>query len=146
MPLARLIGMTNDNRSWFWVAAIVIGHLIISMAHGAAHAGAHVPMSSAANLFVFIVILAGPLAGFAVMFAAPRVGSLMIAVALGGSLVFGLVNHFIFVSPDHVTRVASEWRLLFGGTAVLLGVTEALGAALAIRLAYSPAYSSRKLA
>jgi hypothetical protein len=140
------MGMTNDNRPWFWLAAIVIGHLITSMAHGAAHAGAHVPLSTAANVFVVVVILAGPLAGLAAMFAAPRVGSLMIAVALAGSLVFGLVNHFVFISPDHVTRVASEWRLLFGSTAVLLGITEALGAALAIRLAFNSVYSARKLA
>jgi hypothetical protein len=43
------------------------------------------------------------------------------------------VNHFVFDSPDHVAHVVSEWRALFGWTAVLLAVTEALGASLAIR-------------
>ena len=44
-----------------WLTAAVLSHLVISFVHGAAHAGAHVPLSPAANLFVFIVILAGPI-------------------------------------------------------------------------------------
>ena len=48
------------------MAAAVLVHLVISMVLGAAHNGAHIPMSPAANLFVFVVILAGPLVGLAV--------------------------------------------------------------------------------
>ena len=39
---------------------------------------------------------------------------------MAGSLVFGLVNHFVFVSPDHVAHVDPQWRPLFATTAVLL--------------------------
>ena len=49
----------------------------------------------------------------------------------GRSLVFGVVNHFLLESPDHVAQVAAQWRVLFGTTAVLLAVTEALGSGLA---------------
>jgi hypothetical protein len=128
--------MRNSNSPWLWLAALVLGHLGISIAHGAAHAGAHVPMSAAGNAFVFVVILAGPLAGLALTFASMRLGSWVIALTMAGALVFGFVNHFLLVSPDHVAHVASEWRPLFGVTAALLAATEGLASALAIRVAY----------
>src|SRR6476659_3022310 len=62
----RLISMGGTlsprNR---WLTAAVLSHLAISLVHGAAHAGAEVPLSPAANLFVYIVILAGPIVGLA---------------------------------------------------------------------------------
>ena len=118
-----------------WLIAAVLSHLVISIVHGMAHTAAQVPLSRAANLFVFIVILAGPLAGLALTWPAERIGSWLIAITMAGSFVFGLVNHFVFDSPDHVAHVDRQWRTLFTTTAVLLALTEVLGTALAIRLA-----------
>jgi hypothetical protein len=118
-----------------WLTAAVLSHLVVSLVHGAAHTKAHVPLSSAANLFVFIVILAGPLVGLALTWRAERIGSWLVAITLAGSLAFGLVNHFVFDSPDHVAHVVPQWRPLFTTTAVLLALTEALGSGLALRLA-----------
>ena len=118
-----------------WLTAAVLAHLVVSIAHGSAHSGAQVPLSPAANLFVFVVILAGPLAGLALTWPAPRIGGWVIAITMAGSLVFGLVNHFVVASPDHVAHVAAEWRTLFTTTAVLLALTEALGSVLAIGFA-----------
>jgi len=126
---------TNAGPLWGWLAAAVFIHLIISIAHGAVHAGAHVPLSRAGSAFVFMVIFAGPLAGLALTWPAERTGSWVIALTMAGSLVFGLVNHFVFESPDHVAHVEAHWRALFATTAVLLALTEALGSGLAIRLA-----------
>jgi hypothetical protein len=92
-------------------------------------------LSLAANLFVYIVILAGPLIGLALTWPAERIGGWVIAVTMAGALVFGIVNHFMLSSPDHVAHVDPQWRPLFTATAVLLAVTEALGCGLAIRLA-----------
>jgi hypothetical protein len=117
-----------------WLTLVVFVHLIISVAHGMAHNGAHVPLSLAGNLFVFVVIVAGPLAGLALMWWAERVGSWIVVFAMAGALIFGFLNHFVFASPDHVARVATEWRPLFAATAVLLALTEALGFGLALRL------------
>jgi hypothetical protein len=125
----------NDNSAWRWMAAVVLTHLVVSMVHGIAHAQAQVPLSPAANTFVFIVILAGPLAGLALTWPAQQLGNWVVATTLAGSLVFGLANHFVLASPDHVAHVAAEWRPLFTATAILLAVTEALGAGLAIGLA-----------
>jgi hypothetical protein len=105
------------------------------MVHGIAHAQARVPLSPSANMFVFIVILPGPLVGLALTWPAPRLGSWVVATTLAASLVFGLVNHFVLASPDHVAHVEAEWRPLFTATAIVLAVTEALGSGLAIRAA-----------
>ena len=125
----------NTDSAWRWLAAAVVAHLVISIVHGWAHAQAQVPLSLAANLFVLIVILAGPVVGLALTWPAQRLGSWLVAIAMAGSLVFGLVNHFVFDSPDHVAHVDPQWRTLFTTTAVLLALTEVLGTALAIRLA-----------
>jgi hypothetical protein len=125
----------NGNSAWRWLAAVVLTHLAVSMVHGIAHAQAQVPLSPAANMFVFIVILAGPLVGLALTWPARRLGSWVVATTLAASLVFGLVNHFVLASPDHVAHVAAEWRPLFTATAMGLAVTEALGSGLAIRAA-----------
>ena len=125
----------NGNSTWRWMTAAVLAHLAVSIVHGAAHDGAHVPLSPAANLFVFIVILAGPLVGLGLTWWAERIGSWIVASTMAGSLVFGLVNHFVLDSADHVAHVAPDWRSLFTTTAVLLVVTEGLGSVLAVRVA-----------
>src|SRR5262245_48290428 len=145
----------NRSSAWKWLTGVVVAHLSVSFIHGAAHAQAHVPLSFAANLFVYFVILAGPLIGLGIALpglktrpasdlraqaglkAGPtrvRIGMWVIAVTMLGSLVFGLVNHFVLSSPDHVSHVDPEWRALFATTAVLLALTEALGFGLAIRV------------
>jgi hypothetical protein len=108
------------------LVSVVALHLAISFVHGAAHAGAAVPLSRAASLFVWVVTLAGPLAGLLVWRWIGRgAGAWLVAATLGASLVFGLINHFVLAGADHVAHVAEGWRVMFGTTAVLLAVTEA---------------------
>jgi hypothetical protein len=115
------------------MATVVLAHLVVSLVHGVAHAKANVPLSPAANIFVFAVILAGPLVGLGLMWPTPRLGISLIGWTMAGALVFGLINHFVFASADHVAHVDPATRPLFVTTAVLLVLTEALGAGLAIR-------------
>jgi hypothetical protein len=124
---------TNGTRRW--LTAAVLLHLVVSLAHGTAHANAHVPLSSAANLFVFSVILAGPVVGLALTWPSHRIGGWVIAITMAASLVFGVVNHFVLASPDHVAHVAPDWRRLFASTAVLLAISELLGTVVAVRFA-----------
>ena len=120
------------------LAAVVLAHLAVSIVHGRAHSGAQVPLPLAGALFVYIVILAGPLVGLGVWRWRPRLGGWIVAVCMSGALVFGLINHFIVDGPDHVAHVAAEWRLLFGVTAALLLVGEALGTAVGVWAATRP--------
>src|SRR5262245_2958294 len=121
--------MQTNPRVHPLLTSIVLGHLLVSLVHGAAHSGARIPMSLAANLFIWIVILAGPLVGLWVSRSRPPAGGWIVAATMAGSLIFGIVNHFVIASPDHVSHVATEWRPLFAVTATLLVVTEAAGVA-----------------
>ncbi len=125
------------------LTAVVLAHLAISVAHGRAHTGAQVPLTPAATLFVYIVILAGPLVGLAVSRRQPRTGAAIVALSMAGALVFGLVNHFIIDGSDHVAHVAAEWRSLFGVTAALLVVSEAAGVVVGIGMARSKGLTLR---
>ena len=126
----RQVRQVGRARDWA-LAAVVFVHLAISLVHGRAHAGAQVFLPLPGALFVYIVILAGPLVGLAVSRWRPRAGAWIVAFSLGGALIFGLVNHFIIAGPDHVAHVAAEWRTLFGATAALLVASESVGAATA---------------
>src|SRR4051812_21659474 len=115
-PRHHIAMNNNDNTrrsGWRWLTVVVLVHLAVSVVHGTAHSGAHVPLSRAANLFVFGVIVAGPLVGLAVATAAARIGSSVIAITMAGAFVFGCVNHFVLAGPDHVSQVAEQWRAMF---------------------------------
>jgi hypothetical protein len=114
---------------------VVLGHLAVALAHGAAHQGAAVSLSPAGNLFVLVVIIVGPLLGLAWSLKSPSAGAWLIAVTMAGALLFGLVNHFLVISPDHVAHVIGPWRFWFGATAVLLLIIEAVGTGVAVRSA-----------
>jgi len=115
------------------LAAVVLVHLVLSLLHGAAHAGASVALGPAGDMFVYLVILTGPIAGLFVALRQPRIGGWIVALTMSGSLVFGLVNHFIIKGTDHVSHVAAAWRSQFALTAALLLVVEAAGAAIGLR-------------
>ena len=117
------------------LATLVLLHLAISIVHGQAHTGAAIPLPLAATLFVYIVILAGPLVGLALTRWRPAAGAWIAAASFGGALVFGLVNHFVIAGPDHVDHVAAAWRGLFRTTALLLVASEAAGVVIGIRSA-----------
>ena len=115
------------------LAAVVLAHLGISMVHGWAHSGARVDLSPGAMVFVYAVILAGPLAGLVVMRRREALGAALIAATMTAALLFGVINHFIIAGSDHVAHVAAAWRPLFGSTAALLAISEAAAAAIAIQ-------------
>src|SRR6478609_8096377 len=111
---------------------VVLAHLAVTVLHGRAHTGAVVPVSAVASLFIFSVIVVAPLVGTVMLwFFSIEGGAWLLALSLAASLIFGVVNHFILESPDHVARIASDWKGLFTVTAVLLALTEALGSGLA---------------
>jgi hypothetical protein len=126
----------NAARRILW--ALVLGHFAVTLVHGAAHAAAAVPMTLAANVFIVLVIEIGPIAGLLMLRKSPMPGAWIIAATLGGSLIFGIVNHFVIVGADHVTHIAARWRELFATTAVLLAITEIAGTAAAAWYAMTP--------
>jgi hypothetical protein len=125
--------MTGNHRSPDGLlTAIVLLHLGISVLHGWAHAGAVVPVSTVANIFIITDIVVAPLVGIGILWVLSiSGGAWLVGLSLTGALLFGVVNHFVLDSPDHVAHIVAQWKVLFGTTAVLLALTEALGAGLA---------------
>jgi hypothetical protein len=104
------------GRQQLALAVVVVLHLVVTLAHGWAHNAAAVPLGWLSLAFVIVVIQAARLIG----------------IAMSASLLFGLINHFVIASPDHVNRVTAQWRALFVSTAILLALTEAAGAILGL--------------
>jgi hypothetical protein len=118
------------------LTVIVLLHLGVTVVHGWAHTGAVVPVSTISNIFILTVILAAPLVGIGILwFLSISAGAWLIGLSLTAALLFGVVNHFLLDSPDHVAHIVAQWKVLFGTTAVLLALTEAVGAGLAFRRA-----------
>lgn len=115
------------------LAAAVLLHLGVTAVHGLAHTSADVRLSPASMAFVLAVIWMGPMVGLILQRTIfRRGGAWVIAATLAGALAFGVVNHFVIPGADHVSRVVGPWSAWFGITAVLLGLTEATGSALAV--------------
>jgi hypothetical protein len=112
------------------LAAVVVLHLLVSLVHGLAHGTAGVSGNGPTMAFVVIVIIAGPLVGFAWMWKNAVAGAQIIGVAMAASLLFGLINHFIIAGPDRVDHVVAHAQTLFEVTAVLLVLSEAAGSVL----------------
>jgi hypothetical protein len=127
-----------EKRARHILAGVVLSHLGITIVHGAAHAGADVPTTTAGTLFIALVIIAGPVAGLWLSRSHPFAGGWVVATAMAGALVFGLVNHFVVIGPDHVSHVAQPWRLLFATTAALLVIAEATGTGAGVWYATRP--------
>jgi hypothetical protein len=122
-----------------FAAATIIAHAAVGILHGAAHQKLDIQLSQAQLLFIIIIITAAPLAAAVLLWKRiVRVGAALLLSSMAGSLPFGVYNHFVALSPDHVSRVGglpqTGWALTFQITAALLALTEFLGIYAGIRI------------
>jgi hypothetical protein len=117
------------NRPAAYVTFLVLVHLLITVAHGAAHRELEIGLNSSGNAFVGLVVVIAPLlATWFVWGPRRRFGLALLAAAMGGSLLFGLYHHFLVEGADHVhSQSRSPWGHVFVITAYGLLITEALG-------------------
>lgn len=109
--------------------AIVMLHAIAHGLHGLAHAQIPIPLSLLQSVFIGVVILLIPIMA-AILLWTPfdRVGSWLLLGSMAGAILFGIYNHFIVMSPDHVSHVSfTGWGLLFQITAILTLITDGFG-------------------
>jgi hypothetical protein len=109
--------------------AIVVIHGIANGLHGLAHVEIPVALSLLQSLFIGIVIFLIPIIASVLLWTQfYRIGSWLLLGSMTGSLLFGLYNHFIVMSPDHVSQVSfAGWGLLFQVTAFLILIVDGLG-------------------
>lgn len=118
---------------------IIVVHLAVSTLHGTAHKILGVHLSVLQSLFVIIVIAIAPLlAGVLLWKRKSAAGAVVLLLSMVGALVFGVYNHFVEISSDHVSQVSAlshgVWVPIFQVTAFLLAPVEALGALAAMLL------------
>ena len=124
--------MRTNTAPWPLLAGIVLSHFAVTLLHGAAHGAAQVATTPAQNWFIALVIVVAPLAALWLARARPELGGWLVASAMAGALVFGIVNHFVIPGVDRVDHVAAQWRPLFAATAFLLVAFELAGTAAGI--------------
>lgn len=129
--LRRMKGRATSSVVRF-ALLIVVAHAIVVALHSAAHQILGVEASQAQLLFIVaVIIILPPLAGVIIWKGIKGAGAVLLACSMAGSFVFGVYNHFVAHSPDHVSEVSAmspaSWAVIFQITAVLLAVTEALG-------------------
>lgn len=107
----------------------VLVHLAVMMLHGSAHNQLRVGLSTWQNTYVLIVIAIAPLIAMMLLWTRyARLGLIVLAVSMAGSLIFGAVYHYVVVSPDHVSHLPpGDAQGLFRMTALLLMLTELIG-------------------
>src|SRR6202008_2456343 len=87
-------------------SVVVLAHLVVMMFHGQAHQKLGVGISAWQNAFVLVVIAIAPLVAMLLLWTLfARFGLILLVVSLAGSLIFGLVYHYVVVSPDHVSHL-----------------------------------------
>ena len=112
--------------------AAIITHTVVGFLHSAAHQMLGVQASPAQLVFIITVIMVAPLvAGILLWKRLKTEGAGLLIVSMAGSLIFGVFNHFVSLSPDHVSQVAAlpqkNWALVFQLTAALLALVEMFG-------------------
>lgn len=117
------------NRNSLYGTAVVLGHGIVATVHGLAHQHLAIDLTPAQKVFVLVVITLAPLVSMLLLWTRlRRTGAILLLLSMLGSLIFGVLNHFLIISPDHVQHLAmGDWRFPFQLTAGLLVITECLG-------------------
>lgn len=108
---------------------VVVIHAIANGLHGLAHVEVPVSLSLLQSWFVGIVIFLTPIIAAVLLWTQfYRIGSWLLLSSIAGSLLFGLYNHFLVISPDHVSQVSfAGWGLLFQVTAILILIVDGFG-------------------
>ena len=112
----------------------VLAHLVVSIVHGRSHESLAVGLSSWQNTYVLTVIVITPLVAMGLIWTRyARTGLMLLVASMAGSLIFGVVYHYVVISPDHVSHLPpGDAQGLFRTTALLLVLTELFGVAVGL--------------
>ncbi len=107
----------------------VVLHAIAHGLHGLAHGNIPISLSSSQSLFIVTVVFLAPIIAAVLLWTSfYRIGHWLLVGSMAGAFLFGLYNHFLIMSPDHVSHVSfTGWGLLFQITAILTLVIDGLG-------------------
>ncbi len=107
----------------------VLAHLVVNILHGRAHEALGVGLNTFQHVYVIGVILIAPLIAMLLLWTRfARTGLWLLVIAMAASLIFGVMYHYVVLSPDHVSHLPlGDAQGMFRMTAVLLILTELFG-------------------
>jgi hypothetical protein len=116
-----------------------LAHAVVVWLHGEAHQNLGVDTFDwLGDLFIYVVILAAPIVSLILLWTRFQASGIWLLLgSMAGSLIFGSYNHFVAITPDHVSHLpAGEAQTPFRITAFLLVVVEIVGCWIAWRALY----------
>jgi cation transport ATPase len=132
---AKYMKQSSSNPRPFLALALVLIHLVISTAHGWAHQGAMVALTTFGYVYVVVVITLMPFVAAGLLFTRmKKIGALLLAFSMLGSFIFGFWFHFLSNTNDNVSQVHGPWHSTFIWTAIALAVIELAGTVVGFRL------------
>lgn len=110
-------------------------HHAIAVMHGDVHNSIPVILSSAQNIFVYLVIMLLPIVAVVLMWTRfANIGLPLLLVTMVGALAFDIYHHYILVSPDniaHLPAAPADLHSQFVWTAHALTLIQVIGVGLA---------------
>lgn len=114
--------------------AILVIHAVVSIIHKLAHLNLAIELSARQELGVVLIFVLAPIVTLFFLWTNRlRWGFLLLLLTMAASFVFGGVNHFVWITEDHVFHAPpGELRWLFQATAYLMAVLEVVGMAVGL--------------
>lgn len=131
---------TSRRAAWLGTALVAM-RAVPLLLHSAAHVELRIFLPSVwANAYVWIVLFVAPVVAAGWLWTrAARAGAWLLFASMFGSLAFEVYNHFMVMSPDHVSQVpANSLGRLFQGTAVATAILDAAGCGASIYFLCGP--------
>lgn len=121
--------MKGINKVALYGTLAVVLVTLVGIPHGISHDGAQVSLAAWQWAYVVMVVSIAPiLAAILLWTRFHAAGVWLLLASMSGSLVFGLIYHFLVPGPDNVfTPHAGAWQTPFLVTAVLVALTNAFG-------------------
>ena len=124
--------MKNERSLKLTALTILLFHFLIVVLHSVAHEVLQVKATPMQLAFIIPVIIFAPVISGFLLLKYEKAGARLMTLSMTGSFFFGLYYHFIAMTIDHVGHVAGLepvfWSAVFIITAILLAVSEVLGA------------------
>jgi len=125
-----------------WIGSSVVAVRAVPLVlHSAAHVHLGIiPPSLLTNAYIALVLFLAPLVAAGLLWTRrARAGAWLLFWSMLGSLLFELYNHYLVMSPDHVSQIPPEfWGRVFQATAAATATLEAAGCALAVYFLAGP--------
>jgi len=114
--------------------AILVIHAVVSIIHKLAHLNIAVHLSNRQELGVWLIFVLAPIVTLAFLWTNRfRWGFLLLLLTMAASFVFGGMNHFVWITDDHVFHAPpGDLRWLFQATAYLMALLEIIGMAVGL--------------